>query len=78
MALFFGVVTLRVTSGDDNFFETLFAGGASFYDPDKSRRNGGGASEGNLETEGPSVHEVLMKNAQHLPNEIITEPLSGP
>jgi len=34
--------------------------------------------EGNLETEGPSVHEVLMKNAQHLPNEIITEPLSGP
>jgi len=32
MALFFGVVTLRVTSGDDNFFETLFAGGASFYD----------------------------------------------
>lgn len=28
--------------------------------------------------EGPMVHEVLMKNAQHLPNEIITEPLSGP
>lgn len=47
--------------------------GSDFYDPDKSKRVGqhGGAELG-------GAHEVLMKNAQHLPNEIITEPLSGP
>lgn len=82
--LFLGFATLRVTSGDDNFFETWPAPAvavavavAAFMTQIKVKR----VAQQRKERERAGdwrAHEVLMKNAQHLPNEIITEPLSGP